>query len=127
MLDTQSKEIETPSMEEGSPKEVREMTPGNTAGGFLSTLKGRAVAFVAAAGTASTLLVPRAAAEASLIEVNFTPIVQIVEGFIGVIPSLVNLIISMVPAILVLGLVGFILMFLDKILMLIGNLINFGK
>lgn len=126
MNDTYAQEIETLTMEEVSPNDTEAVSPNDTADGFLSTMKGRVVAAVAAAGTAITLLVPRAAAESSLIEVNFTPIVQIVEGFIGVIPSLVNLIISMVPAILVLGLVGFILMFLDKILMLIGNLINLG-
>jgi len=125
MLDTQSEEIETPGPEVGSPETVRDMTPG-TVGSYLSTMKGRAVAGLATVTAATSALVPRVAA-ADMIEVNFTPIIQIVEGFIGVIPSLVNLIISMVPAILVLALVGFILMFLDKILQLIGSLVNLGR
>ena len=78
---------------------------------FRDSLKSHKIELAGFAVTAVTV----ASASATSFDLNGT-IGPILDGLVALIPSIINLIIAIVPAMIVLGVVGFILRFFDEIL-----------
>jgi len=78
---------------------------------FRDSLKGSKVKIVALAASGMGLVASASAA----IDLNGT-IGPILDSMIELIPSIINLIVAIVPAIIVMAVVGFIVTFFDKIL-----------
>ena len=74
----------------------------------LSVWKYRAVAVLGAAGLS---LVGTASAA-----INFTPIQELLDAVVDLIPTFMDLVVAIAPLIVVIAIVGFVLAFLDRIL-----------
>lgn len=82
---------------------------------FRDSLKGARVKLMIAAPAGLALV---ASASAATIDINGT-IGPILDSVIELIPTIINLIVAIVPAILVMAVVGFIVTFFDRILSMI--------
>ncbi|MFA7087676.1 MAG: hypothetical protein WC145_13485 [Aliarcobacter sp.] len=54
--------------------------------------------------------------------INLTPVSEVLSGIVGVMPSLVDFVVSILPVIVVVILVSFIAAFFDRIVGMIGRL-----
>lgn len=55
-------------------------------------------------------------------EINFTPIQELLEAVVDLIPTFMDLVVAIAPLIVVIAIVGFVLAFLDRIL----KMLKFG-
>ncbi len=54
--------------------------------------------------------------------INLTPITEVLQGIVGVMPSLVDFVVGILPVIIVVILISFIAGFFDKIVAMIGRM-----
>ena len=80
---------------------------------FMERVKARKVELVALGTSVAVTVV--SVAPASAFDINAT-VGPLLDGIAALIPSIVNLIIAVVPAIIILALVGFVISFLDEII-----------
>lgn len=60
--------------------------------------------------------------------INWTSVIDMIEGAAGIFPSIGNMVVSIAPTLILLGVIGFILMFFDAILGAIyGAFAFFGR
>ena len=80
---------------------------------FMERVKARKVELVALGTSVAVTVV--SVAPASAFDINGT-VGPLLDGIAALIPSIVNLIIAVVPAIIILALVAFVISFLDEII-----------
>jgi len=78
---------------------------------FRDSLKGSKVKLVGLAATAGTFVVT----SASAVDLNAS-VGPILDSMIELIPTIINLIVAIVPAIIIMAVVGFIVTFFDRVL-----------
>ena len=81
---------------------------------FMERVKARKVELVAL-GTGVAVTVVSVAPASATFDINGT-VGPLLDGIAALIPSIVNLIIAVVPAIIILALVAFVISFLDEII-----------
>ena len=54
--------------------------------------------------------------------INLTPISEILQGIVGIMPSMVDFVVGVLPVIIVVILVSFIAAFFDRIVAMIGRM-----
>jgi hypothetical protein len=56
------------------------------------------------------------------VTINLTPITEVLQGIVGVMPALVDFVVGILPVIIVVILISFIAGFFDKIVAMIGRM-----
>jgi hypothetical protein len=82
---------------------------------FMERVKARKVELIALGTGVAVTVGSVAPATAATFDINGT-VGPLLDGIAALIPSIVNLIIAVVPAIIILALVGFVIGFLDEII-----------
>ena len=54
--------------------------------------------------------------------INLTPVTEVLQGIVTVMPELVNFVVSILPVIIVVILISFIAAFFDRIVAMIGKI-----
>ncbi|WOF16818.1 hypothetical protein F1737_09005 [Methanoplanus sp. FWC-SCC4] len=80
----------------------------------------------AVAATAGAGLVASASAETTE-SINWTSIIEMINGAAGIFPSIGNMVINIAPVLILLGVVGFVLMFFNSILDAVRGAFNIFK
>ncbi len=58
-------------------------------------------------------------------EINTTSILEAIQAFVDIMPSITDMITTVVPAIMTLAIVGFVLKFFNQIIEMIGSVLKF--
>jgi hypothetical protein len=57
-----------------------------------------------------------------VLAINLTPVTEVLQGIVTVMPELVNFVVSILPVIIVVILISFIAAFFDRIVAMIGKI-----
>ena len=89
-----------------------------------ASMKGKIAAFL----TLALFTISNACANASATtEVNWTQITDVIDGFVGIVPSFAGMISAVMPVILMIAMYAFIMRFWKQILDAVGSAMNFFK
>jgi len=87
------------------------VVPSSRFDNLKSRIAMKATVLAASAGAGSIMLMPYASAA-----INFTPIQELLEAVVDLIPTFLDLVVAMAPLLVTISIIGFVIKFLDRIL-----------